>query len=124
MSGDASPPPAMSDPTRDAAVTIQGLRVRYGEVDAIAGLDLEILRGSVVALLGPNGAGKSSMINCTIGLKRPAEGHVMVAGTDPREAVRQGAVGAMLQVSASHLEPPCETSSSSRARSNDGADLR
>ena len=89
----------MSDPTRDAAVTIEGLRVRYGEVDAVAGLDLEILRGSVVALLGPNGAGKSSMINCTIGLKRPAEGHVTVAGADPRDAVRRGAVGAMLQVS-------------------------
>ena len=99
MSGDASPPPATSDPTRDAAVTIESLRVRYGEVDAVAGLDLEIPRGSVVALLGPNGAGKSSMINCTIGLKRPAEGHVTVAGTDPREAVRRGAVGAMLQVS-------------------------
>lgn len=89
----------MSDPTRSAAVTIEGLRVRYGEVEAVAGLDLEIARGSVVALLGPNGAGKSSMINCTIGLKRPAEGRVTVAGTDPREAVRRGAVGAMLQVS-------------------------
>ena len=87
MSGDVSPPPATSDPTRDAAVTIEGLRVRYGEVDAVAGPYLEIPRGSVVALLGPNGAGKSSMINCTIGLKRPAEGHVTVAGTDPR-AVR------------------------------------
>ena len=94
MSDDASPPA-----TSDRAVVIEGLRVRYGEVEAVAGLDLEIPKGSVVAFLGPNGAGKSSTINCLIGLKRPAQGRVEVAGTDPSAAVRRGAVGAMLQVS-------------------------
>jgi ABC-2 type transport system ATP-binding protein len=64
------------------------------------------------------------MINCTIGLKRPAEGHVMVAGTDPREAVRQGAVGAMLQVAGLPSGATVRDVVGSRPRSKDGADLR
>ena len=81
-----------------AAVEIQGLGARYGHVEAISGLDLVVERGSVVALLGPNGAGKSTAINCVIGLKRPDEGRILVAGASPRTAVRRGFVGAMLQI--------------------------
>ena len=80
-------------------VQIYGLRVRYGHVEAVSGLDLVIERGSLVALLGPNGAGKSTAINCIVGLKRPDEGRIVVAGTSPRTAVRRGSVGAMLQIS-------------------------
>jgi ABC-2 type transport system ATP-binding protein len=84
---------------RQPAAEIQGLHARYGRVEAVSGLDLTIEHGSLVALLGPNGAGKSTTINCLIGLKRIDEGRVVVAGTSPRQAVRSGAVGAMLQVS-------------------------
>lgn len=87
--------PRVSDPV----VQIRDLRVRYGTVEAISGLDLEIERGSLVALLGPNGAGKSTTINCIIGLKQPDQGRIVVAGTAPRAAVRRGLAGAMLQVS-------------------------
>lgn len=82
-----------------SALQIEGLRVRYGDVEAITGLDLAVERGSVVALLGPNGAGKSSVINSVLGLKQPDTGRIVVAGTSPRAAVRRGLVGAMLQVS-------------------------
>jgi ABC-2 type transport system ATP-binding protein len=82
-----------------SAVEISGLRVRYGEIEAVSGIDLTIERSAVVALLGPNGAGKSTTINCLIGLKRPHQGQVSVAGSSPREAVRRGRVGAMLQIS-------------------------
>jgi ABC-2 type transport system ATP-binding protein len=75
---------------------MNGLRVRYGEIEAVTGIDLTIERGAVVALLGPNGAGK---INCLIGLLRPHQGQVTVAGSSSREAVRRGDVGAMLQIS-------------------------
>jgi ABC-2 type transport system ATP-binding protein len=80
-------------------VEIRDLSVRYGEVQAVAGIDLSIDRGSIVALLGPNGAGKSTTINCLLGLTHPHRGEVAVAGTSPREAVRRGRIGAMLQVS-------------------------
>jgi ABC-type multidrug transport system ATPase subunit len=43
-------------------VEISGLRVRYGEIEAVSGIDLTIERSAVVALLGPNGAGKSTTI--------------------------------------------------------------
>lgn len=89
----------MSAAASTPAVEIRGLRVQYGAVEALSGLDLTIARGSVVALLGPNGAGKSTTINCLIGLQRPSQGRVTVAGTAPREAVRRGAIGAMLQIS-------------------------
>jgi ABC-2 type transport system ATP-binding protein len=82
-----------------SAVEISALRVRYGEIEAVSGIDLTIERSAVVALLGPNGAGKSTTINCLIGLKRPHQGQVSVAGSSPREAVRRGRVGAMLQIS-------------------------
>ncbi len=84
---------------RPLAVEIEDLRVRYGAVEAVSGLDLTIEKGSVVALLGPNGAGKTTTIECVLGLKQADQGRVVVVGTSPREAVRHGLVGAMLQIS-------------------------
>lgn len=60
----------------------------------------------MVALLGPNGAGKSTTISVLLGLIRPQEGRVEVLGTDPREAVADGRVGAMLQAGSGVGLPP------------------
>src|SRR4051794_12814333 len=79
------------------ALAVSGLTVRYGDVLAVDGLDLELDAGRTVALLGPNGAGKSTVVNAVLGLLRPAAGSVRVLGRSPQEAVRSGAVGAMLQ---------------------------
>jgi ABC-2 type transport system ATP-binding protein len=87
------------------ALDIQGLTVRYGGTTAVDGLDLRIEAGETVALLGPNGAGKSSTVNAALGLFRPTAGRVVVTGRAPAEAVRAGAVGAMLQ----HGGLPSET---------------
>src|SRR6476660_3677353 len=78
-------------------VRLTGLTKRYGEVTAVAGIDLTIAPGEVVALLGPNGAGKSTTIDMLLGLTRPDSGTVRVAGVAPHEAVARGLVGAMLQ---------------------------
>ena len=99
LKGRARETPHSGDSEDRSAVEIQGLRVRYGDVEGLSGLDLTIDRGAVVALVGPNGAGKSTTINTLIGLKQPDEGRVVVAGRSPRIAVRQGSIGAMLQVS-------------------------
>jgi ABC-2 type transport system ATP-binding protein len=76
---------------------LAGLTVRYGDTVAVDGLDLTLATGSTVALLGPNGAGKSTVVNAVLGLLTPAAGTVRVLGRAPREAVRAGSVGAMLQ---------------------------
>lgn len=69
----------------------------YGDVRAVDGLTLALHPGETVALLGPNGAGKSTTLDLLLGLKRPDRGRVGVFGTDPREAIVAGRVGAMLQ---------------------------
>jgi ABC-2 type transport system ATP-binding protein len=79
------------------AIRLSGLTKRYGSVTAVDGLDLTISPGEVVALLGPNGAGKSTTIDMLLGLTRPDAGTVEIHGRWPLEAIRNGAVGAMLQ---------------------------
>jgi ABC-2 type transport system ATP-binding protein len=69
-------------------------------------LDLDVRQGEVMALLGPNGAGKSTTISVILGLIRPQEGDVEVLGGDPRRAVADGRVGAMLQSGSGIGLPP------------------
>ena len=69
----------------------------YGDVRAVDGLTLALYPGETVALLGPNGAGKSTTLDLLLGLKRPDSGTIDLFGTDPREAIVAGRVGAMLQ---------------------------
>ena len=68
----------------DHAVLARGVVKRYGEVAALAGVDLEVPTGTVTALLGPNGAGKTTMVKVLTTLVAPDEGSVRVAGVDVR----------------------------------------
>ncbi|WP_432545513.1 ATP-binding cassette domain-containing protein [Kineococcus sp. SYSU DK004] len=72
----------MAERTRDHAVLARGLVKRYGEVTAVAGVDLEVPTGTVLALLGPNGAGKTTTVRMLTTLLVPDEGTVEVAGVD------------------------------------------
>jgi ABC-2 type transport system ATP-binding protein len=83
--------------TTTTAVTLSGVTKRYGTVQAVAGVDLTIRSGEVVAMLGPNGAGKSTTIEMLLGLVRPDQGTVQVYGATPAEAIAAGKVGVMLQ---------------------------
>ncbi len=76
-------------------VRTSGLRKTYGAVDAVAGIDLEIQEGEVVAVLGPNGAGKTTTIEMLLGLRTPTAGTVEVFGAAPLTVRHR--VGAMLQ---------------------------
>jgi len=73
---------------------------------ALHQLNLQVGQGEVVALLGPNGAGKSTTISVLLGLVRPQDGRVEVLGRDPRRAVADGKVGAMLQSGSGVGLPP------------------
>ncbi|MEV0647192.1 ABC transporter ATP-binding protein [Phytomonospora sp. NPDC050363] len=87
-----------AQPTPDgAAVRLTGLRKSFGEVHAVAGVDLHIAPGEVVALLGPNGAGKSTTVDMLLGLTAPDGGSAQIFGRAPRKAIADGLVGAMLQ---------------------------
>jgi ABC-2 type transport system ATP-binding protein len=83
--------------TSTPALDVSGLTVRYGDTVAVDSIDLAIPAGQTVALLGPNGAGKSTVVNAVLGLVPVAAGNLELLGRRPRDAVRAGAVGAMLQ---------------------------
>jgi len=64
------------------AIVAEGLEKHYGKTHALAGLDLMVEEGSVLALLGPNGAGKTTTVRILTTLLRPDAGHAEVAGYD------------------------------------------
>lgn len=64
------------------ALSIQGLKVSYGAIEAVKGIDIEVPEGSVVALLGANGAGKTSTLRTLSGLQSPSAGSITLYGTD------------------------------------------
>jgi ABC-2 type transport system ATP-binding protein len=66
----------------DVAIRARGLVKRFGDMTAVAGIDLEVARGSVTAVLGPNGAGKTTMVRMLTTLSSPDEGTVSVVGFD------------------------------------------
>jgi ABC-2 type transport system ATP-binding protein len=64
------------------ALQLRGLAKRYGDVQAVAGLDLDVPAGSFFGLVGPNGAGKTTTLSIATGLVRPDAGTVRVLGVD------------------------------------------
>src|SRR6516165_3761904 len=67
----------------EPVIRVQGLRKRYGERQAVGGIDLEIGRGEIFAFLGPNGAGKTTTVEILEGFRRATAGTVEVLGQDP-----------------------------------------
>ncbi|MFZ0793157.1 MAG: ABC transporter ATP-binding protein [Candidatus Korobacteraceae bacterium] len=76
----------------------RNLKKSYGNIVALANLNLDIRAGELLALLGPNGAGKTTLVRMLLGVARPDSGNVSVFGTDPYLGKVQDRLGAMLQV--------------------------
>jgi ABC-2 type transport system ATP-binding protein len=66
----------------EPAIAVSGLRKRFGEKEAVAGIDLAIAAGSLAGLVGPNGAGKTTSLSMMTGLLRPDSGRIVVDGHD------------------------------------------
>lgn len=86
---------------QNRAIELRGVSVTYGRgsraVTALTEVNLDIAPGESVALVGANGAGKSTLTHVLLGILPPTTGTVRVTGTSPRQALANGAVGAMLQ---------------------------
>ncbi|MFQ5966548.1 MAG: ABC transporter ATP-binding protein [Acidimicrobiia bacterium] len=82
-----------------SAITVRDLVMRYGDLEAVAGIDLTIEEGEVFALLGPNGAGKTTTVEILEGHRRRSSGEVEVLGQDPHNADRdfRERIGIVLQ---------------------------
>jgi ABC-2 type transport system ATP-binding protein len=91
----ARPPGSATAPVLE----LRGVTKRYGDVEALRGVDLAVRRGEVVAILGPNGAGKTTVISILLGLRRPTSGSVELLGGTPDAPATRARVGAMLQES-------------------------
>src|SRR5436309_278076 len=66
----------------EAAIATQQLVKRYGDIEAVRGIDLAVMPGEIFGFLGPNGAGKSTTISMLCTLLRPTSGRAEVAGFD------------------------------------------
>lgn len=79
----------------DALLSTHGLVARYGDFQALYGIDMEVAPGEVVALIGANGAGKSTLLKSIMGLSRVAREMVRldgqsVGGSDPHRMIKAG----------------------------------
>ncbi|MEA2754903.1 MAG: branched-chain amino acid transport system ATP-binding protein [Aliidongia sp.] len=76
---------------------IRNLRLAYGRIEAVKGIDLDIAEGATVSLIGSNGAGKTTVLRALSGLLRPRAGSIRFDGTDlsgqpPHRIARRGIV--------------------------------
>lgn len=76
-------PEVVGHPVTDPVIDVRGLRMRYGSVDVLNGVEFTAGRGEVLVLLGPNGAGKTSTIEILEGFRMRSAGEVSVLGIDP-----------------------------------------
>jgi len=71
---------AFTDPATDVLVRLRGVSRAFGEVRAVAGVDLDVCRGRLLALLGPSGCGKTTLLRLIAGFERPDRGTVELDG--------------------------------------------
>jgi putative spermidine/putrescine transport system ATP-binding protein len=90
MTGQVGPPgtrPAVDErvpagPPEQAAVRLDGVVKRFGDVEAVAGVDLEVNPGEFFSLLGPSGSGKTTCLRLIAGFETPTTGRILLHGRD------------------------------------------
>jgi polar amino acid transport system ATP-binding protein len=66
----------------EAMVKLEGIHKRFGDLEVLRGVDLEVAKGEVVCILGPSGSGKSTLLRCVNLLEPPEDGEIFIAGQD------------------------------------------
>jgi len=77
----------------ELAIRLRGAVKRYGTVTALAGVDIDVRAGELLAVLGPNGAGKSTAISLWLGLAEADAGEVTLLGGAPQDVERRRGLG-------------------------------
>src|SRR5436853_3024549 len=80
------------------ALAVERLVKRYGRIEALRGVDLEVQEGELVGLLGPNGAGKSTLVKIACGLVRATSGRAEVCGARAGSAAARAAIGYLAEL--------------------------
>ncbi|PWU24433.1 MAG: hypothetical protein C5B48_06355 [Candidatus Rokuibacteriota bacterium] len=80
------------------ALAVRGLEKRYGRVEALRGVDLEVAEGELVGLLGPNGAGKSTLVKIACGLVHPSGGRAEIWGARAGSAEARRMLGYLAEL--------------------------
>jgi ABC-2 type transport system ATP-binding protein len=80
------------------ALAVHGLQKRYGAIEALRGVDLEVGEGQLVGLLGPNGAGKSTLVKILVGLVRASDGAAEVAGARAGSRAARASLGYLAEL--------------------------
>jgi ABC-2 type transport system ATP-binding protein len=80
------------------ALAVSDLRKRYGAIEALRGVSLEVREGELMGLLGPNGAGKSTLVKIACGLVRASAGDARVAGAPAGSAEAHAAMGYLAEL--------------------------
>lgn len=70
---------------------LEGIHKRFGDLEVLRGIDLEVARGEVVCVLGPSGSGKSTLLRCINLLEQPEEGEIFLEGRDICRGSKGGA---------------------------------
>jgi len=93
----------------DPAIEVRALCKRYGDYEALRGIDISVRRGEVFGLLGPNGAGKTTTVEILEGYRQRTSGEIAVLGQDPerRSIALRRRIGIVLQSGGiySHITP-------------------
>jgi len=99
------PLPATRRNRSEPALKVRGLRMRFGALRAVDGIDLDVHAGEVLVLAGPNGAGKTTLMHLVAGLFAPDEGEIVVAGLrDPARPEVRRSIGVATQALALYGE--------------------
>ena len=81
-----------------AALQTRALAKRYGPIEALRGVELEVGEGELVGLLGPNGAGKSTLVKIAVGLVRASGGETTVCGAPAGSRVARASLGYLAEL--------------------------
>jgi ABC-2 type transport system ATP-binding protein len=81
-----------------SALAVRGLAKRYGSVEALKGVDLDVCEGELFGLLGPNGAGKSTLVKIAVGLVRASAGRAEVAGARAGSRTARASLGYLAEL--------------------------